>query len=325
MNFSINRCSLFGLRKLLEVTNFDHKFNAMHRHIPTLFLVTIFFLNLPNSLAQKKKRSDFYGQSNIDLLRTKVKNHAVIFSLGATNMLTFDKRRVTALNDGTNREYFFQSGGKFGSMVEIGMLHFTKRSSWKFIKIDHYDWAVGVKDFKGWEETYLITRNDQNLEASRISGQGNFSLTYLTGRASFHNVIKLSSKFHLDQALGVNLDYRIGGSTPGDLSTYTPIEAVLPQTQKFQTDFMAQIHYEIGVRFRLVDLLYLTPSLQVPLISAYPWSNGRSTINWFSTKYQPFLIKLKLMIPLVEKQGKCPATYSNPDDERRNKEYLEGR
>ncbi len=289
-----------------------------------LVMMSLLFLSTPLH-AQKKRRSDFYGQSNIDLMRTKVKNHAIIFSLGATTLLSFDERRAQALNDGTNREYFFESGSRVGNLAEIGMLHFTKRNSWRFIKIDHYDWAIGVKDFKGWEETFVILRNDQNLEASRITGRGDFSLTYLTGRASFHNMIKLSPKLHLDQSLGLNFDYRVSGSKPGDLSTYTPMEAVLPQTQKFQKDFIAQAHYEIGIRFRLVDLLYLTPSVQVPVLTGYQWLGGRSSIHWFSTRYQPLLIKFKLMIPLVEKKGKCPAIYSNPDDERRNKEYMEGK
>lgn len=286
-------------------------------------LLCLLTISMEPVLSQKKRRSDFYGKSNIDLFRTKYSNNALIFSVGATNMFSRNERRATVLDEDPNREYFFTSGGRWGAMGEIGMLHFTKRNSWRFIKIDHYDWAIGIKNFRGWEETRLVIRDVDNTDAVGITGRGEFSLGYVTGRLAFHNVIKLSPRFSLDQALGANFDYRIFGNVPGDNSNYVPI--VLPSTQTFQRDFLAQIHYEIGFRIRAFKMVHITPSFQIPVISAYQWSGGRSSIQWFSTRYQPWLVKFKFMIPFKEKAGKCPATYSNPDDERRNKEYLEGK
>ena len=307
-----------------QVLTFEKtKMNSMSRYFKICLMLTFVFLAINESQAQRKKRSDFYGKSNIDMFRTKYKRHAVIFSVGATNMFSRNDRRAVVLPDNPNREYFFTSGGKWGAMGEIGMLHFTKRTSWRFIKIDHYDWAIGVKTFGGWEETRLVIRDDPNSGATGISGRGEFSLGYVTGRLAFHNLIKLSPRIQLDQALGANFDYRLFGNTPGDVSGYVPI--VLPSTQTYQRDFLAQLHYEIGFRIRVINMLHITPSFQIPVISAFQWSGGRSSIQWFSTRFQPWLLKFKFMIPLKEKEGKCPATYSNPDDERRNKEYLEGK
>ena len=295
----------------------------MNRLAKLTLLIAFIFLSVNKTFAQRKKRSDFYGQSNINLLRTNISRNAVIFSLGTTNMFSFDDRRGKVLAERPNEDYFIRSGGKFGSIVELGMLHFTKRTSWRFIKIDHFDWAVGIKNFQGWEETRLVIRDDPNSAATGQTGRGEFSLGYLTGRLGFHHLIKLASRVQLDQSLGVNMDYRLFGNTPGDNSEYLPI--VLPSTQNFQRNFIGQIHYEIGFRIRAIELLHITPSIQMPILSAVQWSGGRSSIAWFSSRYQPLVIKFKVMLPRVEKQGKCPATYSNPDDERRNKEYLEGK
>lgn len=295
----------------------------MSRYFKIFLLLVFVFLTVHETQAQGKKRSNFYGKSNIDLFRTKFSRHALIFSLGATNMFSFNDRRAVVLDENPNREYFFTSGGQWGGLGEIGMLHFTKRNSWRVISIDHYDWGVGVKTFRGWEETRLVIRDDLNSGATGESGRGEFSLGYITGRVAFHNLIKLSPRIQLDQALGANFDYRLFGNSRGDNSAYVPI--VLPSTQNFQRDFLAQIHYEIGFRIRAIQMLHISPSFQIPLISAIQWSGGRSSIQWFSTRYQPWLVKVKLMIPFKEKAGKCPSTYSNPDDERRNKEYLEGK
>lgn len=295
----------------------------MRRRTHLLILLFLISFSTNTLFSQKKRRSDFYGQSNINLLRTNVSRHAIIFSLGATNLFSFDERRAKILDENPNQEYFFTSGGKFGSMAEIGMLHFTKRNNWKFIKIDHYDWAIGIKDFQGWEETRLVTRDDPNLSATGETARGEFSLTYLTARTSFHHLTKLTSRIQLDQSIGINVDYKISGSTPGDNSGYEPF--VLASTQSFQKNFLGQIHYELGFRIRAVELLHITPSIQLPILNLIQWSGGRSNINWFSSKYHPYLLRFKIMIPRMKKQGKCPATYSNPDDERRNKEYMEGK
>jgi hypothetical protein len=290
---------------------------------PSILLLLLFFLSTNLSYSQKKRRGDFYGRSNIDVLRANLKDNGFILSFGATNMFSFDERRAKYLEGSTNQEYFFNSDGDWALMFELGMLHFTKRKSWGFLKIDHYDWTVGIKNFRGWEETRLVTRDDPNADAQGETGRGEFSLGYLSGRATLHNLIKLRPRIHLDQGLGANFDYRVFGNSPGDNSGYEPI--VLPTTQTFQRDFLAQLHYEIGFRFRTRKLIFITPMLHVPLISAYEWSGGRSTINWFSSRYQPWLIKVKFMFPRLEKKAKCPAVYSNPDDERRNKEYLQGK
>jgi hypothetical protein len=287
------------------------------------FCTLCVFLSASLVWSQKKTREDFYGYSNIDLLRSKVKRHSLLLTVGATNMLTKDDRRVQLLEGTTNQEYFFRSNGKWAGMFELGMMHFTKKNSIKFFKIDYYDWSIGFKNFKGWEETTLILRNNQNATATSEFGKGEFSLGYLTGRFTVHHAVKLTRKITFDHGLGANLDYRILGNARGDNSGYQPI--VLPTTQDFQRNFLAQIHYELGFRLKAINLVHITPMIHVPVISAFQWAGGRGTINWFSSKYQPWLLKFKIMIPQVEKQGKCPSAYGNPDDERRNKEFLEGK
>ena len=309
--------------KKREVAIFGMKFRIMSKYL-SIALVTIFIvLSSQDIVAQKKRRSDFYGHSNLNLLRTKVSRNALILTFGATNMFSFDERRAVVLENSPNQEYFFNSGGDWGAMAEIGMLHFTKRERWGFLKIDHFDWGLGVKNFRGWETTRLVTRENPNVEATGEDLNGTFSLGYLSGRVTFHNLIKLSPRIQLDNGFGANFDYRAFGDRRFDNSKYEPF--ALETTQNFQKDFIAQLHYEIGFRIRAINMVHITPMLHIPLISAYQWSGGRATIAWFSSDFQPWLLKFKIMFPKVEKQGKCPSVYSNPEDERRNKEYMEGK
>jgi len=296
----------------------------MNKSLLLIFILVLSTFFSLDANAQKRKRGYFYGPSNINLLRTKISRHAIIFSLGATNMFSFDQRRARVIDGVANQEYFLESGGSFGAMVELGMLHFTKRTQWGFLKIDHFDWSLGFKNYRGWENTLLVVRDPNTQSAEGFNGSGNFDLGYVTARFTFHNVIKIVDRVKLDQGLGVNLDYKASGSNRFDISNYQPI--VLPSTlQSFQKDFIAQIHYELGFRIRAVEHLHITPTFQIPLISAYQWSGGRSSIAWFSSRYQPWLVKVKIMLPRLEKQGKCPPVYSNPEDENRNKEYMDGK
>jgi len=273
-------------------------------------------------MAQKRRRSDFYGKSNIDMLRTKYSRHGIIFSLGATTMFTLDELRATVLEADTTLEYFFRSGGDWRFMAEIGMLHFTKNRKRKFLIIDHYDWAIGIKTFHAWEETRLYTRGDD--PSTGLTGRGEFSLGYFTGRFGVHNMIKLNKRMAIDHGPGINLDSRIFGNSPGDNSEYTPV--VLPITQRFERNFMAQIHYELGLRIRVYKMWHITPMLQMPVFGIYDWDGGRASINWFSSRYQPLIFKVKFYHPLKSRgKSTCPAVYGSPDDERRNQEYMEGK
>jgi hypothetical protein len=284
-------------------------------------ILLLFLLTSTELYAQRKKRSDFYGKSNIEMFRKKYGRHGIIAAVGVTSMFSNDDRRATVYDLDPTQEYFFRSNGKIGFMAEVGMLHFTKTRKRKFLIIDHYDWAIGVKTFRGWEETRLVERFVDG--AVGTTGRGEFSLGYLTGRFGVHNMVKLSKRVSLDHGPGVNVDYRMFGSTPGDNSNYQPI--VLPTTQTFQQDFLAQVHYEVGIRIRAYRMIHITPMVQMPVLSAYQWSGGRSSIQWFSSRYQPIIFKLKFYFPIPSKKGGCPAVHGSPDDERRNQEYMEGK
>lgn len=272
--------------------------------------------------AQKRRRSDFYGKSNIEMFRTKYSRHGMIFSLGATTLLTRDELRASVLDTDTTQEYFFRSGGDWRFMAEIGMLHFTKKRKRSFLIIDHYDWAIGIKTFRGWEETRIYNRDDSPANAA--VGRGELSLGYLTGRFGVHNMIRLNKRMAIDHGPGINLDYRIFGSAPGDNSDYQPL--VLPSTQNFQRDFMAQIHYELGLRIRVYKMWHITPMVHMPVFGAYQWAGGRPSIAWFSSRYQPLIFKVKFYHPLKSRgRSTCPAVYGSPDDEKRNQEFMEGK
>jgi hypothetical protein len=287
-----------------------------------LSLLFVLLLSWEGVHAQKRRRSDFYGKTNIETLRTKYSRHGVIFALGATTLLTRDDLRAQVYELDTTQEFFFRSGANVRFMAEIGMLHFTKNRKRSFLIIDHYDWAIGIKTFAGWEETRIYNRDDSPANAT--VGRGELSLGYITGRFGVHNMIRLNKRMAIDHGPGINLDYRIFGNSPGDNSDYQPI--VLPTTQNFQRDFMAQIHYELGLRIRVYNMWHITPMVHMPVFGAYQFDGGRASIAWFSSRYQPLIFKVKFYHPLKSRgKSTCPAVYGSPEDEKRNREYMEGK
>lgn len=294
----------------------------MTKNARIFFTISILFLLTSHGLfGQRKKRSDFYGKSNIEMFRTKYGRHGIIAAVGVTSVFSNDQSRAQVYDLDPSQEYFFRSGGNVGFMAEVGMLHFTKTRKRKFLIIDHYDWAIGVKSFRGWEETRLVERFVDG--AIGTTGRGEFSLGYLTARFGVHNMVKLGKRIGLDHGPGINVDYHVFGSARGDNSNYQPV--VLPSTQTFQKDFLAQLHYEVGFRIRAYRMIHVTPMIQIPVLSAYQWAGGRSSIQWFSSRYQPIIFKVKVYFPLKSKKGGCPAVFGSPEDEKRNQEYLEGK
>lgn len=285
-------------------------------------ILCFLLLSTADVWAQKRRRSDFYGKSNIEMLRTKYSRHGIIFSLGATTLLTRDELRARIYDLDPTKEYLFNSGSDWGFMGEIGMLHFTKKRKRSFLIIDHYDWAIGIKTFRGWEETRIYNR-DEN-PATAIVGRGELSLGYISGRFGVHNMIKLNKRMAIDHGPGINLDYQILGAAPGDNSAYQTI--VLPTTQRFDGRFIAQIHYELGLRIRVYKMWHITPMVHMPVFGIQNWDGGRASINWFSSRYQPLIFKVKFYHPLKSRgKSTCPAVYGSPEDEKRNQEYMEGK
>src|SRR5690606_5120411 len=207
--------------------------------------------------------------------------------------------------------------GRLGGFIEVGMVHIAKKRR----KIIHYfDWGIGYKHFAGTEQTRLMIHRFG--ETNEVKGNGVFDMGYLYGRFNVHNVWQINRDIFLDNALGFNIDYRITGSVPGDNSRYNA--PFLPQTQRFQQDLVAQLNYDLGLGFKVRDGFFVIPGVHIPIFGVYEWTGGNPSIQWYSSRYQPILFKVKFVWLFKRSPDRCPAVYGSPEDEKRNQQFLDG-
>lgn len=272
----------------------------------------------------KKKRSQYFTKQSYQYPLFKwageYKRHGIQVSFGPTYLLTTGQSPERELYRNTDSmiTYSHNPSGRLAGFVEVGMVHITKRRRKAF---HYFDWGIGYKHFTGVEQT-RITEERLGL-VNVYTGEGRFGLGYLTGRFNIHHVIQLGRNAFIDNAIGVNLDYRLAGNVPGDNSRYTGVH--LPPTQRFQQDFVAQLNYEFGIGVRVRPGFYVVPALHTPILGIYEWTGGNPSLMWYSSRYQPLLFKVKLVWLFKQDPERCAPVYGSPEDEQRNKQYMEGK
>ena len=296
-------------------------FSRMKKFVIKYVLFLICVIHLTDIRAQytpKNSKKDFYGNKRISkpLFRWVTGDHSrhgIQLTFGPT--YTFTKsgadEEVFQQND-TLMRYSKEAKGKIGAFAEIGMVHITKRPR-KFIQ--YYDWGIGYKHFAGKEYSNAsLHRNDSII--ANLSGEGDFYTGHLFGRFSVHSVFQINPTLFLDNALGANVDYILMGKN----KSYDGFH--LPETQRFQSDIIGQLHYSFGFGFKPREGLFLIPGVRLPILGAYEWDGGNPRISWFSSQYYPAMFNLKIVLLFSRDPNRCPPVETNEEDKKRAKEYM---
>jgi hypothetical protein len=270
--------------------------------------------------AQKKSKSDYFAARSYQYPIYKwagdYKRNGIQVNFGPTYLMTRSKTDLQPLSVSSDTSYAHKPNGRFGGFAEIGMVHIAKTRK----KIHHYiDWGVGYKHFSGSEITYI--QEERLGVVVESEGKGLFSLGYLYGRINIHNIYQQGRSRFFDNALGLNIDYRIAGANRGDNSRYDM--PFIPSTQTFQQNLVVQLNYDFGYGFKVRDGFFVIPGIHIPIIGLHEWNGGKPAIQWYSSNYQPVLAKLKLVWLFKKEKEGCPAVYGNEEDAKRNRQYLE--
>lgn len=293
----------------------------MMKSIVAFGLVLLFVL--PVFGQKKKKRSQYFTKQSYQYPLYKwtgdYSRHGIQFNFGPTYLLTHGEspERDLATSPDTSMTYTHNPSGRLGGFIEIGMVHIAKK---RRKVIHYYDWGIGYKHFAGAEQTRLMVHRLGATET--FNGNGVFDMGYLYARFNVHNVWQINKDLFLDNALGFNVDYRLVGSVPGDNSRYDG--AVLPQTQRFQQDLVAQLNYELGLGIKVRDGFFIIPSIHTPIFGIAEWTGGNPSLMWYSSRYQPLLAKVKFVWLFKSKNNGCPPVFGSPEDEKRNQQFLDG-
>jgi hypothetical protein len=233
------------------------------------------------------------------------------FAPGLTYMLpnphAANDTRLTSTSDGGDTLYSgqFDARGKFGFYAEAGRHHFSN----KIFLIDHFDYGIHYKLFRGGETFDGLIRTDS---LRSFSNSGNFSRHYAGAFFNASNILRLGEYTWLHNSLGANVDYAFiqrnvyNGPTTG-------------MDQQFQRNLLAQLHYKIGFGWKAGPGLYFLPSLETPILNAYTFDQGRSTLAFFSSRYRPILFSIRILF-LDKTKGRSCENQPNAKTEDISKE-----
>ncbi len=289
------------------------------------FIVAIsLFLGL-SSIGQRnmnplgKKRSQVFGTRDM----REYNNYGWQFEGGFTYLRTKPNDWVR-LNDDFGRpiEYKVTPKGQLGMFFDVGMAHYPMTNPPKLNimgkrVISYYDWGLGFKLFGGNESTDVNYYLGDGSLFNSTHGSGSFYNGYVFGRATVHKNFHFSKKYYFDLGLGFNFDYRIlsGNETYEDSFL----------EQKTHKKFVWQLHYELGLGIKLSRGHYLVPGVQLPLMGLAQWEGFKPSLDWYSSRYNPVLFKVKYIVLIEKKRSKTSCTNNGTDeDKKRNQEYLQG-
>jgi hypothetical protein len=219
--------------------------------------------------------------------------------------------------------FVFVPSGKVGIGFDVGTATFNiKPPRFKFGKIVKYiDWGIGFNLY-GVEETTteIIIIN----KTRTLIGSGSTYLGNIAARGTLHHqwYIPKTSIF-FDNGLGLNLDFRVLGSSSYDYKDIVSDKNAAPF--KFSKQFFAQIHYSLGVGFKIKRGSYLVPTMQLPIFGIYEWDKGNPRTYWYSSQYRPVIFRLKFIYLFDRPKNSSCESFGTEDDRKRNEEYMQNR
>mgnify|MGYP005988233453 CR=1 FL=1 len=290
----------------------------------TLIVLTVFSSSLlaQRDLTPRKRRDAFGGKRDFG----NYKPYGIQLSLGPTYTLTRgDRPSYTVLTPANTPRYTHSRNpiGGLGGFLEIGMAHFPmsgrkKTGSGKSFRIvSYYDWGIGLQVNRGKEESKFENFNSDGEVANETESVARWNNTYATGRFSAHHNTYFGKRWFLDQALGFNFDYRLQSSSQNHSSEFVYMQ------QNFQGTSAFQLHYGIGMGYKLSRRSFLISSLQAPVLGLYEWNGGNPSTKWFSSSYWPTQLRIKLIYLFKDKSVDCNG--GSEEDRKRNKEYMQNR
>ena len=268
-----------------------------------------------STFGQRKRKKDMMGGARD---YRPLSNYGSQISVGAT--YTYGKPSTKDIDFRTT--FNFIPKGRIGLYGDIGTVYFTpsdRKTIWSKI-VKYTDWGIGGSIFGGTETLNLFNKTDNS---TTYIADGKFYNYSVVGRLTFHHMLYIpKTHIFIDNGLGFDVSY-IGLKT----SSYTMSNDALVKdgvVQDFANRFMANIHYNFGLGFRLKRGSYCIPSVQLPIMSIYEWNQGSSRFDWFSSHYLPVIFKIKFISLFTKHTGGCDS-FGTDEDRKRNEEYMQNK
>ena len=212
------------------------------------------------------------------------------------------KNKTLASTDDYNFEAELSATGSPGVYLEGGRYHVLQYSTiFKYL-----DYGIAYKLLRGKEnfEGQLVSTLDNAVTATP-SGKNKYSEHYANAYFNLNHVWQLSDYNFVQNSIGVNVDYAVSSSRSSNYG-------VAGVDERFPSNPVAQLHYKIGYGMKLNSSLVLIPMLETPILTGYSFDNGRSTLEFFSSRYRPVIFTLRFLYIRGYSLEKC-IPVKNPD------------
>ncbi|MFM7232948.1 MAG: hypothetical protein ACKOZM_00060 [Flavobacteriales bacterium] len=186
----------------------------------------------------------------------------------------------------------FSRDGQNGLCLQVGRHHFWEHGG----LIDHVDYGLGYKMLRGTEDFSGIVRSGNSF--TPMSSQGVFSDSYLSAFGNLNNVAMLSNRWWIQNSLGLNVDFRLFGNRGGS--------APLGLQWQYPVTFPMQLHYRFGIGWKPEAGIHILPMIEIPLVNVFEWEGLQATLPYFSGRYRPILITLRIQWLTRAPMKQCP-------------------
>ena len=233
-----------------------------------------------------------------DLDHTRFLNKGWHFAPGVTYMMPRPASRLEerfAPRDGIIDTLYsgtYDLKGKVGVYLEVGRHHLMDF----YYLLDNIDYGMGFKMFRGGEDFTGLVKDDSVWY--EVQNQASFNESFLSAFVNFGNVHQLSDRLFLHNSLGLNADYRI-------LASRTDEGKFERMINVFPSKFVGQAHLKIGVGFKLESRVFVIPSVETPVLTIHAFDDGKSTVQYFSSRYRPFIFSLRFVFLDRRKSSDC--------------------
>lgn len=296
-----------------------------------LFVLFCFLLTVPTygqkrrkggtqMYVPKKSKSDHFGSRSAPkkIMKNKtdkVRPFGFQAQLGTTTTLVHPNSKNEKGGLEPKGQYEINPITQAGFMAELGFVHMNVRSAGIRKRIiDYVDYGVGYKMWQGAEAVSI----EKNLIRERY--RNTFKYHDIFARVGVHKLQYLTTKKNLfiDHSLGVNFDYRLASKASDNASPLAQFE------QKPDGNMHLNVHYDVGLGIRLAKGKYLVIGVQAPLVEFLNKPIGNPTFTTFSSKYYPFMIRLKYIHLFPARKSNQACWLGDEEQRKLNDQFLQG-
>lgn len=208
----------------------------------------------------------------------------------------FDAGLTATFNPNKNKELLTSSDSSIvnsgpvrpGIQLNVGR-YLSLKKGHKIFK--YIDYNLGYKLLWNSEVQELKVDSSGYSQKTRLDNAAHYANLNL----NFNNIISFSDYVFLQNTLGFNVDYRFAKNLSG--------EGINANNEP--DEFIAQVHYKLGLGFMINNNMALIPYAELPLYNISPTQDNFSQLDYFNGSYQSVIIGARLMLFRLG-QKECP-------------------